>query len=95
MDMEFFDQGEIRPEYQEAYEKKIETFMPYQVSALVIDTYAPEAQIMHCLPAHIGFEISKNAMDHPNNITLVQAENRLHIQKAILLWLLNKQKTDT
>ena len=92
MDMEFFEQGKILPAYQEAYEKKIKTFMPYQVSASLIDRYASQAKIMHCLPAHIGFEISKDAMDHPNNITLVQAENRLHVQKAILLWLWKKQK---
>ena len=88
MNMEFFDAGHVRPEMQAEFDKRKEQFMPYQLNAKLIDTYAPEAKIMHCMPCHIGYEISRDAVDHPNSIIFDQAENRLHMQKAILLWLL-------
>jgi ornithine carbamoyltransferase len=50
---------------------------------------APDAILMHCLPAHRGSEVSEAVMDSPRSIVFEQAENRLHAQKAILLTLLN------
>lgn len=88
MDMEFFKDGKVIPEYQAEYDKRIKTFMPYQLNAKLIDTYAPQAKIMHCMPCHIGYEISRDAVDHKNSIIFDQAENRMHMQKAIILWLL-------
>ena len=52
---------------------------------------SPKAKIMHCMPCHIGYEITRNAVDHRNSIIFDQAENRLHVQKAIILWLLGKK----
>lgn len=80
----------VKPEFAEEFERRKKLFMPYQLNAKLIDTYAPKAKIMHCLPAHIGYEISRDAMDHKNSIVFDQAENRLHIEKAIIMWLLNK-----
>jgi ornithine carbamoyltransferase len=50
---------------------------------------SPEAVFLHCLPAHRGLEVSVGVMDSPRSIAYDQAENRLHVQKAILLMLLS------
>ncbi|MBU0731767.1 ornithine carbamoyltransferase [Patescibacteria group bacterium] len=87
MDMEFFEEGRVKPDFKEEYEVRIDLFKPYQLSGELIDKYCPEAKIMHCMPCHIGYEISRSAMDHGNAVIIDQAENRLHAQKAIMLWL--------
>ncbi len=93
MNMEFFEQGTVKPEYQSEYERRLAVFSPYQLNAELINQYAPQAKIMHCMPCHTGYEISRDAIDHPNAIIFDQAENRLHMQKAILLWLLEQENT--
>ena len=65
-----------------------QTFAPYQVNAEVLALAKPEALVMHCLPAHRGQEISAEVLDGPQSIVLEQSENRLHVQKAIMVWLL-------
>lgn len=90
MDMEFFDNGKVKEQFVIEYERRKKLFMPYQLNAQMINTYAPQAKIMHCMPCHIGYEITRDAIDHPNSVIFDQAENRKHIQKAIILWLLNK-----
>jgi ornithine carbamoyltransferase len=62
-------------------------FAGYQVNAALL-ALAPEAWVMHCLPAHRGEEITDEVLDGPRSIVLDQAENRLHSQKAILEHLL-------
>jgi ornithine carbamoyltransferase len=62
-------------------------FAGYQVNAELL-AQAPEAWVMHCLPAHRGEEITDDVLDGPRSIVLDQAENRLHAQKAILERLL-------
>jgi len=90
MDMEFFEEGKIKPEYKEEYDSRIKMFKPYQLNAKLIDTYCPKARIMHCMPCHIDYEITHDAIDHKNSVIFDQAENRMHIQKAIIMWLLQK-----
>jgi ornithine carbamoyltransferase len=64
-------------------------FAGYQVNATLFAQAAPDAVFMHCLPAHRGSEVSADVIDSPFSIVFDQAENRLHMQKAILLTLLN------
>jgi ornithine carbamoyltransferase len=63
-------------------------FAPYQVNDELISLAAPDAVFLHCLPAHRGAEVTDAVMDGPRSIVFDQAENRLHVQKAILLKLL-------
>ena len=88
--MEFFKDGKVKPEYKEEFEQRKAKFMPYQLNAELINTYATDAKIMHCMPCHIGYEISRDAVDHPNAVIFDQAENRMHMQKAMILWMLEK-----
>ncbi|OGK21283.1 ornithine carbamoyltransferase [Candidatus Roizmanbacteria bacterium RIFCSPHIGHO2_02_FULL_37_13b] len=92
MDMEFFKNGKVLPEFKKEYEGRIKTFMPYQLNGNLIDKYAPKAKIMHCMACHINYEITRDAVDHNNSIIFDQAENRMHAQKGIIMWLLQKEK---
>jgi ornithine carbamoyltransferase len=64
-------------------------FAPFQVNDALMKQAAPDALFMHCLPAHRGGEVTDSVMDSPRSIAFDQAENRLHVQKAILLMLLS------
>lgn len=90
--MEFFDKGKVKPEFAKEYERRLKLFKPFQLNAKTINTFCRDAGIMHCMPCHIGYEISRDAVDHKNSIIFDQAENRMHIQKAIIVWLLGKEK---
>jgi ornithine carbamoyltransferase len=63
-------------------------FKPYQVNSNLMKLAAPEAIVLHCLPAHRGEEITGEVLDGPQSAAWDQAENRLHFQKALLEWLL-------
>ncbi len=90
LNMEFFENGKVKPEFQDEYEQRKKAFTPYQLNARLIDALAPKAKIMHCMPCHAGYEITRDAIDHKNSIIFDQAENRLHAQKGIIMWLLGK-----
>ena len=64
-------------------EMRRKLFAPYQVNAKLLEA-APEAWIMHCMPAHRGEEITDEVLDGPRSLIYDQAENRLHSQKAIM-----------
>lgn len=68
-------------------------FMPYQVNSDLLSKAKPKALVMHCLPAHRGEEITDEVMDGPRAIVYQQAENRLHVQKGILKFLLARHKS--
>ncbi|HEB64314.1 MAG TPA: ornithine carbamoyltransferase [Chloroflexi bacterium] len=68
--------------------RRAKVFPPYQVNAALVAEAAPEAIVMHCLPAHRGQEITDEVADGPHSRLFPQAHNRLHAQKAILAQLL-------
>jgi len=61
---------------------------PYQLNAALMKHAAPDALVMHCLPAHRGEEITDEVMDGPQSVVFDEAENRLHAQKGVLMWAL-------
>jgi ornithine carbamoyltransferase len=70
-------------------ETRAAVFAAYQVNAELMSQAAPDAVFLHCLPAHRGSEVTDEVMESPRSIVFDQAENRLHVQKAILLMLLS------
>ncbi|EHM01568.1 ornithine carbamoyltransferase [Acetobacteraceae bacterium AT-5844] len=62
---------------------------PYQLNAALLKHAAPDAVVMHCLPAHRGEEITEEVIDGPQSVVFDEAENRLHAQKGVLLWALS------
>lgn len=73
----------------EAQERTL-VFQAYRVDAALVERAAPDSLVMHCLPAHRGDEITDEVIDGPHSVVWDQAENRLHTQKALLLWLLGR-----
>jgi ornithine carbamoyltransferase len=73
---------------EEEMERRSGIFPPYQVNRKLMSLAAPGAAFMHCLPAHRGEEVTDEVMDSENSLIFEQAENRLHVQKAILYLLL-------
>lgn len=67
-------------------------FRPFQVNARLLSLADPEAIVLHCLPAHRGDEITDEVMDGPASAVWDEAENRLHAQKALLVWLLERAR---
>ncbi len=70
----------------EAAERK-KVFQPYQVNQQLMKLASPNARVMHCLPAHRGDEITDEVIDGNQSIVYDQAENRMHVQKAIMVKL--------
>ena len=68
-------------------EKRLEAFQRYQLNGTLLSFASPTALVMHCLPAHRGEEITDGVLDGPRSIVLDQAENRLHVQKGIVMHL--------
>jgi ornithine carbamoyltransferase len=68
--------------------QRAEIFQSYQVNRALMAKAAPHAVFMHCLPAHRGEEVTDDVMDSEQSVIFEQAENRVHVQKAILYLLL-------
>lgn len=73
---------------EQSAEQKKEIFKPFQINNELLKSAQKDYLIMHCLPAHRGEEITDEVIDGPRSIVFDQAENRLHIQKGIMVWLL-------
>ena len=72
-------------------DKKEKLLTPYQINQKLLDATGKSSLVMHCLPAHRGMEITSEVLDGKDSIVFDQAENRLHVQKAILETLLFQQ----
>lgn len=72
--------------------RRLKTLTPYQLNARLLQQAKSNAIVMHCLPAHRGEEITAEVLDGPQSVVIDQAENRLHMQKAILVQLLASKK---
>ncbi len=81
IDMEFFNDERFAQEK----ERRISLFGPYQLNRQVLE--GSDALVMHCLPAHRGYEIESELITDPRSVLIDQAENRLHSQKAVFLKL--------
>jgi ornithine carbamoyltransferase len=71
--------------------RRREALRPFQVDSALMAEAAPGAIFMHCLPAHRGDEVTAGVIDGPQSAVWDEAENRLHVQKAILAWCLGKE----
>jgi len=74
---------------EEEADTRLRVFRPYQVNSELLRIAGPQILFMHCLPARRGQEVTDEVIDSPRSIVYDQAENRLHIQKAVLLALLS------
>ena len=78
--------------HEQESEERAASFAPFQVNAALMQCAKPHARFMHCLPAHRGSEVTDQVIDSVNSVVFDQAENRLHVQKAILHLLLRGGK---
>ncbi|MEV0687736.1 ornithine carbamoyltransferase [Nocardia sp. NPDC050378] len=69
---------------------RVGPFRPFQLNTELLAAANPEALVLHCLPAHRGEEITDEVLDGSHSVVWDEAENRLHAQKALLVWLLAK-----
>ena len=70
---------------------RVGPFRPFQSNAALLDSADSDAVVLHCLPAHRGYEITDEVIDGPHSAVWDEAENRLHAQKALLVWLLERR----
>ncbi|WP_380175322.1 ornithine carbamoyltransferase [Kineococcus sp. DHX-1] len=72
--------------------QEFERFRPFSLTSALLAQAAPDAVVLHCLPAYRGKEIDAEVIDGPQSVVWDEAENRLHAQKALLVWLLEKSR---
>ena len=70
---------------------RVGPFLPYQINADLVGRADSDVVVLHCLPAHRGDEITDDVIDGPHSAVWDEAENRLHAQKALLVWLLENR----
>ncbi|OFW81000.1 MAG: ornithine carbamoyltransferase [Alphaproteobacteria bacterium RIFCSPLOWO2_01_FULL_40_26] len=86
----WFSMGDLSEQDDALKQKKINLLRPYQVNSALMKLAKSHAIFTHCLPAYRGFEVSADVIDSKKSAVFDEAENRLHIQKAILLWLMSR-----
>jgi ornithine carbamoyltransferase len=77
---------------EDEYDARVAPFLPYAVDDAALARAADDAVVLHCLPAYRGKEIAASVIDGPRSAVWDEAENRLHAQKAVLIWLLEKSR---
>lgn len=75
---------------QEHTRNKLAAMVPYQVDRRLMDGAKPDALFLHCLPAHVGEEVTEEVFEGEQSAVFDEAENRIHAQKSILLWCFGK-----
>lgn len=75
--------------FEKESQERMKILEPYRVNMDLLNHAKPGTMVMHCLPAHRGEEITDDVMESPNSIVFDEAENRLHVQKAIMAMLMN------
>src|SRR5690606_6011647 len=71
--------------------RRLRDLSPYKVSQELMALADPDAIFIHCLPADRGYEVDAEVIDGPQSVVWDEAENRLHAQKALLVWLLGQE----
>lgn len=71
---------------QEHVHNKLAAMAPFQVNEALMAHARPDARFLHCLPAHVGEEVSGGVFEGPQSVVFDEAENRIHAQKSVLLW---------
>ena len=72
-------------------ERRNRDFAAYQVNAQMMSLAPSDAVFMHCLPAHRGQEVTDDVIDGPQSVVVQQAANRMHLQKGLMVWLLEQE----
>jgi ornithine carbamoyltransferase len=75
---------------QQHAEAKLAAMAPFQIDEALMARAKPDARFLHCLPAHVGEEVSEAVFEGPQSVVFDEAENRIHAQKSILLWCFGK-----
>jgi len=75
---------------QEHVHNKLAAMAPFQVSNALMASAKPEAKFLHCLPAHVGDEVTEEVFEGDSSVVFDEAENRIHAQKSVLLWCFDK-----
>jgi ornithine carbamoyltransferase len=76
---------------EQEHDERVLVFTPYRLDGAAVERAADDVIVLHCLPAHRGEEITDEVIDGPRSVVWDQAENRLHTQKALMLWLLGAE----
>jgi len=71
---------------QEHVHNKLAAMEPFRVDEALMAKARPDARFLHCLPAHVGDEVSEQVFEGPQSVVFDEAENRIHAQKSVLLW---------